>query len=78
MGMGISWPTDPTLNRRHLLVDEQNGTIKKRQVTWNTSNNRADRYNEKARLQHVELVVVRILHERNNTAVRQSRGYEWT
>jgi hypothetical protein len=48
----------------------------KRQVTWNTSHNRADGYNEKARLRHVELVVSRNLHERNRTAIRRSGGAE--
>jgi hypothetical protein len=45
----------------------------KRQVTWNTSHHRADRYNEKARLRHMELIVARILRERGTEPLSGGR-----
>ena len=48
-------------------------------VTWNASHNRADAYNGKARTRHVELVVARILRQRNRgdrSALRRTRGLE--
>ena len=59
----------PVLQRRRVLDD-------KRRAMWNTSHNRADGYNEKARFRHVELVVARILRGRNKTAIERSRGTE--
>ena len=59
----------PVLQRRSVLED-------KRRAMWNTSHNRADGYNKKARLRHVELVVARILRGRNRTAIERSRGTE--
>jgi hypothetical protein len=54
----------------------QNDQQRKYSVTWNTSSNRADGYNEKARMRHVELVVARVLRERARTANMRSRGLE--
>lgn len=59
------------LQRRSVLGKVRTGA----HVAWNTSHNRTDGYNEKARMRHVELVVARILRERNRTANRRSRGY---
>jgi hypothetical protein len=60
----------PALHRRSVLEE----VPRKKMVTWNTSSNRADLYNEKARARHVELVVARILRSKNRTAIGRLRG----
>jgi hypothetical protein len=65
----------PTIGRRSVLADVQN--IKRTsRVTWNTSD-RVSRNNDKARARHVELVISRILRERQLMAtVARARGRE--
>ena len=53
---------DKGVNRRSVLGIEQTGTAQKHhQVTWNMSQERADRGNQKARKLHLELVKMRVL-----------------
>jgi hypothetical protein len=40
------------------------------QVTWNTSLDRVDGTNEKARQRHLELIVARVLRDRERRATR--------
>jgi hypothetical protein len=54
----------------------QSEPVRKYSVAWNASSNRADGYNEKARMRHVELVVARILRARARTADGRSKGLE--
>jgi hypothetical protein len=62
--------------RLALLGKMQSEPVRKYSVAWNASSNRADGYNEKARMRHVELVVARILRARARTADGRSKGLE--
>ena len=49
-----------------------------RLVTWNTSSNRVDKHNEKARLRHAEAVEARVLRaKRMQNQARLASGREW-
>ncbi len=65
--------SSPLLLRRSVLGKVHSGT----NVTWNASHNRADGYVEKARTRHVEVVVARILHERNRATIKRPMGIEY-
>ncbi len=43
-------------------ADRHRNDVQK-QVVWNTSLRKADRYNSKARVHHLELVIARIMRE---------------
>jgi hypothetical protein len=60
---------DPTLHHRSVL-GVKHSRSSKQQVTWNTSLNRVDRTNQKARERHMELIVARILRDRERGALR--------
>ena len=65
--------SSPVLLRRSVLGKVHSGT----NVTWNASHNRADGYVEKARTRHVEVVVARILRERNRATIKRPKGIEY-
>ena len=65
--------SSPVLLRRSVLGKVHSGT----NVTWNVSHNRADGHDEKARMRHVEVVVARILRERNRATIKWPKGIEY-
>jgi hypothetical protein len=60
---------DLTLHRRSVLEVKPSRSTKM-QVTWNTSLDRVDGTNEKARQRHLELIVARVLRDRGRQAAR--------
>jgi hypothetical protein len=55
---------------RTLVLEDVSSRSNKKQVTWNTSLDRVDGTNEKARQRHLELIVARVLRDRERRATR--------
>jgi hypothetical protein len=60
---------DLARDRRSVLEDSKKA---RKTVTWNTSSNRVDKYNEKAQQRHLELVVARAMRRRALLMARPS------